>query len=539
MRLFVIVSLFSICACAGFWLQGCAAPDGEKMKAKVDTDAYRMIDHKWKDDFGVKTNYRIDKGQKSPNDISIERTVAAGTILTLPQAVAIAIDHNRVYQSEKEDLYIKALDLRLARHQFEPILFGSGAAEYIKTRRGEAIEDKASVGVQKLLETGAIVGVNVTLSWIDVLSGDARGGLSRMLTVAGTQPLLRGSDPNIVLENLTQAERDLLYQVRSFNRYRKEFVVSIIDQYYEVLKAYDRLENASRNYDVLLNVCSSAEELAGAGRLPQYEFDQAVQDKLVARDTLIQAQKTYKQLLDDFKLSLALQTTTEFGVDYNELEAMREVSMTMPGFSETEAIETAMASRLDLANAYDAVNDAERKVRVALDGTRPDLRLAAAAGLKSKNTSDPTTLGRSRDTAAIGLQFDPQLDKTALENDYRLSLIILEQNRRFYEEKSDTITRDIREVYRDLTEAAQRYQVQTEQLSLAKRRFDNTMALLQYAKANTRDVLDAQKDLYRAQDAATNAMIKYTVSMLRFYLDVEVLAVRADGMWQTTLAAGD
>ena len=65
------------------------------------------------------------------------------------------------------------------------------------------------------------------------------------------------------------------------------------------------------------------------------------------------------------------------------------------------------------------------------------------------------------------------------------------------------------------------------------------MALLQYAKANTRDVLDAQRDLYRAQDAATNAMIKYTVSMLRFYLDVEVLAVRADGMWQTTLAAGD
>ena len=518
-------------------LAGCKASNPAEIKNRVDNNVYRTIDEKWKNDFGVKANYRIDGTNQSPNNVSTERTLPAGTILTLPQAVAIATDHNRVYQTEKENLYIKALDLRLARHQFDPILFGSGEAEYVKARGGTASEENASLGMQKLFATGASIGANVTLSWIDVLSGDARGGLSRILTVAATQPLLRGSDPNIVLENLTQAERDLLYQVRTFNRYRKKFVVSIIAQYYQVLQSYDQLENSRHNYDVLVDVCGNAEKLAEAGRLPRFELDQARQDKLVASDTVVKAEKIYKQTLDDFKLSLAVPTETEFGLDYNELAAMRNVKMTMPVFLEADAIDTAIALRLDLANAFDAINDAERKILVALDSTRPDLRLVAAANLKSKNTSDPVTLRTSRDSAALGLQFDPQLDKVSLENDYRLSLITLDQSRRLYEEKIDTIVRDIREVYRDLAEATKRYKDQTEQLFLAGRRFDNTMALLQYGRANTRDVLDAQRDLYRAQDAATTAMINYAVAMLRFYRDVEVLQVRPDGMWQTTISA--
>jgi hypothetical protein len=58
------------------------------------------------------------------------------------------------------------------------------------------------------------------------------------------------------------------------------------------------------------------------------------------------------------------------------------------------------------------------------------------------------------------------------------------------------------------------------------------MNLLQYSRANTRDVLDSQRDLYRAQDDATEALVNYTVTMFRFYCDVEFLQVRPDGMWQ-------
>ena len=520
--------LIAILLSVNLFSAGCEKPS--EAKNKVDKQAYKMIDEKWRDDFGAKANYRIDKA--SPNDISIDKNIPAGTVLTLPQAVAFATDHNRAYQTQKENLYVKALDLRLARHQFEPILFGASSAEYRKARGGTATEETASLGVQKMFETGGTIGVNLTLAWINILTGDAKGGLAKILTIAGSQPLLRGSDPNIVLENLTQAERNLLYQVRSFNRYRKEFVVSTISQYYQVLQMYDRLANAKNNYNVLSKVCDNAEKLTAAGRLPQFELDQAKQDKLIAKDTVIQAEKNYKRMLDDFKLAMAAGAQSQFELDYNELTAMKDVKMTMPEFSETESIETALAHRLDLANTFDAVNDAERKVLVAIDNLKPDLRVIAAADLKSKNTSDDVTLRKVHDKAEVGLEFDPAFDKVAQEDAYSFALIVVERNRRQYEEKADKISLDIRNDYRNLTESTERYIVQSEQLTLAKKRFDNTTLLLQYGKANTRDVLDAQRDLYRAQDAATDSLIKYTVSMLNFYLDVEILQVRPDGMWQ-------
>jgi hypothetical protein len=45
-------------------------------------------------------------------------------------------------------------------------------------------------------------------------------------------------------------------------------------------------------------------------------------------------------------------------------------------------------------------------------------------------------------------------------------------------------------------------------------------------------VLDAQGDLFDAQNTATEALVAYTVATLNFYRDTEVLGVRPDGMWE-------
>jgi len=520
---------------ASFFVNGCAAPAREPLKAKIDEKVYKIIDTKWQDDFGAKSNYRVSDAIPGPNDIQIEKGVGADGTLTLQQAVAIATAHNRQYQLERENLYSKALDLRLARHVFEPILFGTGAAGYVKDGADEAIEKQSSFGVGKLFSTGAVIGLNVTLSWIDVLTGNARGGLSRILTVAADVPLLRGSDPDIVLENLTQAERDTLYQIRLFNRFRKSFVVAVITQYYQVLQAYDAFRNAEANYKTLTGVYQHAEKLANAGRLPLFELEQARQDMLIAADDHLAAKKLYEQALDEFKLVLALPTELQFALDANELMALRD--MPTPEFSETEAVEAALEHRLDFANAADAIQDAERKVIVALDNMRVGLDIVATTEQSNDNISNPITLAGTKDTAAVGLQLDLNLDKLAEENNYRLALLILQQQRRAYEQMMDTIILEVRRAYRDMAEAADRYKVQSEGLALAKQRFENTMSLLEYGRANTRDVLDAQRDLYRAQDTATEALVNYTIAMLNFYRDAEVLQARPDGMWRIASAS--
>ena len=589
-----------------FGLAGCRQHD---YKAEADEAVYSIIDQKWQDDFGSKVNYKISDVQSSPNDIKIEKAVPASGILTLPQAVAIATTHNRQYQSEKEALYIKALDLRLARHNFEPQFFGGAKGGYVIDGADEGFGMQSNLAFEQLLASGARISTNVTAAWIDILTGNMRSGLTSILSTAITLPLLRGSDSRIVMENLTQAERDTVYQIRLFNRFRKTLVVLTVSQYYLVLQRFDRVKNAENNYETLNDVYERAEKLAKAGRLPLFELNQARQDKLEARDIYIQEEKIYRQALDEFKITLSLPISAEFQLDENELKALSISGLSKPNFSkiqeagrdwlkknmtiealgllekelellkliqpdgidysrddqrnheiyvqldkthkqildelkialplpaesvfsEEDVIKTALTLRLDLANQSDAIYDAGRKVLVAADNLRAGLGLTASTDVSFGKRTDFVTLARAKNIAGLGLELDLPLERMAESNEYRKASITLNQQQRAYNEAVDIVTLQVRQTYRNLNEAAQRHEVYLESLALANKRFKNTFLLLQYGRANTRDVLDAQEDLFDAQNAATGALVGHAVAMLEFYRDVGVLQIRPDGMWE-------
>lgn len=511
-------------------LSGCARHD---YKAEADEKVYKIIDQKWRKEFGSQVNFKISDTEPSPNDIQIVKAIPASGVLTLPQAVAIATAYNREYQLEKELLYTTALDLRLARHEFEPWVFGGASGGYNADRNDEAFGVETNFGFNQLLAAGTRIGINIAAAWVDVFTGNLSGGLASVLSANLTQPLLRGSDRIVVLENLTQAERDTLYQVRSFNRFRKTFVVSVISQYYWVLQKSDAVKNAQEHYNTMQWLYKRVEKLANAGRVPRFfELHRVHQDKLNAEDAYIQAQKEYKQALDEFKITLSLPTTAEFELDDGELEALRAAEMTYPDFSEAEVIEAALGQRLDLANSVDAIVDAERKVLVAADSLGADANLVAAANAISARRANRRTLGPLRKEYDFGLELNLPLDRVAEQNVYRKALITYNQRQREYEEAGDRVALEVRKAYRDLTEAAERYRVRSESLALARKRFKATSLSLQYGRASSRRVLNAQDNLFDAQNAATEALVNYTVATLNFYRDTGVLQVRPDGMWE-------
>jgi outer membrane protein TolC len=514
------------CLCG--WL-GCAQ---HNYKKEADDQVYNIIDQKWDEDFGTKNNYKISDTEPSPNDIQIEKKVTDFGVLTLPQAVALATAYNREYQTQKEALYIKALDLRLTRHDFEYQFFGGASGGYNADRNDEAVGVESNIGFNRLLAGGTRISTELAAAWVDVLSGNLRGGLASILSATVTQPLLRGSDRKVVLENLTQAERDTLYQVRSFNRFRKTFVVSVISQYYGILQKVDAVENARKNYITLAWLYERVEKLANAGRVPLLELERIRQEKLQASNIYSQAEKEYQQALDEFKIVLGLPTTAEIQLDENEFESLRTTEMIEPDFTEDKVIEAALLQRLDLINRVDAIIDAQRKVYVAADGFRADADLVGNVGVTSSKRADRGTLGWMREEYGLGLQIDLPLDRVAEQNVYRKALITLNERQREYELAADTIALEVRQAHRDLTEAAERYKVLVEALELAQQRFNNTFLLLQHGKASSRRVLQAQTDLFAAQNDAGKALLDYTVATLKFYRDTGALQVLPDGMWK-------
>ncbi len=525
--------LCAVCCCFAPFLPGCGP---QNYKAEADEKVYNIIDKKWDDEFGRKVNYKISDVDPDPNSIALEDKPSVSGTITLAQAVAIATAGNREYQTQKELLYTSALDLDLQRHEFENQYFGGAFFGYGRdgVSREEAIAAGANVGFNRLLATGTQISAQIAVSWAKILLGDRLAtGVAPLLGVSVVQPLLRGSSPEVVMENLTQAERDTLYRIRAFNRFRKEFVVSVITQYYQVLELQDIMQNTRRNYNALVDIYEKTKKLTEGGRLPKYELDRVHQEILATVDTYLQTQKQYEQTLDDFKITLAVPTTTELTLDSNELQRLRSAEMTYPDFPETVAVETALLRRLDVVNTADRVIDARRKVRVAADALRAELNLGATLEGESEESFDIPGI----DNVNAIIDLDLPLEREAEKNAYRKALIAVSRARRDYDLARDTTALEIRRAYRDMVEAAERYRIQAEALGVAEKRYSDTKLMLKFGRASSRRLINAQEDLYQARNTATQALVNYTVATMNFYRDSGVLRVLPDGMWRVNSEA--
>jgi len=525
-----VILLCALCAAVGLGMVGGCSPAHYKVQA--DKEAYRIIDDKWQDSFGKKANYTISSVQPSSADIQIEKAVPTSRVMSLAQAVAIATAHNREYQTQKELLYLTALDLTLVRHGFARRWFGTIEAGYARDSEDETVSYGADTGFKQLLADGAAISAGIAIDWMQFLTGDPRTSLGSVLSAGITQPLLRGAGRKVAQENLTQAERTTLYQIRSFNRYRKKFVVSIVSAYYGVLQQRDKVNNARNDYERVAESKQRLQMEAEAGRTPQFEVDQAQTRLLGALNSYVSTQQRYEQMLDEFKIKLALSTDEKLELDQNELKALEKIGISQPDYSLNQAVETALLRRLDLANSRDKIDDKMRKVIVTADSLRAELNLVGGTEVSSTEKTDFDRLRFHEGTYQLGLQADLPFDRKAERNAYRTALISLEQQQRQYEIDMDVVQLGVRQAYRQLKEAAESYRIQKSSLELARKRVESTTLLVEAGRATTRDLLESQDALLDAQNSLTDALVKHAIAKLNFFRDVGILQVRPDGMWQ-------
>lgn len=519
-----VVMILGICG-------GCS-PD--QYKAKADKEVYDIIDDKWQDDFGDKSNYIISDSNvpASPNDITVEKSVPESGVLNLAQAVAIATAHNRSYLRQKEQLYLIALDLTLARHRFARRWFGTVDASYTNNSADESVSSDSRLGFNQLLADGAQIGASVAVDWARFLTGDPRTSLGSVLTATVSQPLLRGRGRKIVQENLTQAERNALYQIRSFSRFRKTFVVSTVSAYYRVLQQKTTVVNAENSYYRLMESQKRLELEAEAGMKSSADVDESRQRTLGAENSWVQAQQRYERVLDEFKVSLTLPADTEVELDPNELQSLELMLTDQVDYTAETAIETGLNWRLDFATSADRVDDAKRKVLLAADNLGAELNLVGSAGVGSTESTKIDRLRFHEGTYTLGLKADLPLDRKAERNAYREALISLEQQERDFEDARDNIELEVRDALRALRAEAEGYRIQKLALELAERRLEAQKMLLDVGQSDTRLLLESEGDLLQAQNDVTGALVDHAIAKMSFFRDIGVLQVKPDGMWE-------
>ncbi len=514
-------------------ISGCKSP--AQLVDQADKDAYAIIKQKWDPNFGEMANYRIYNSVPTYEEIS--KMIPPSHVLSLENAVEIATKYSRAYQSQKESLYTSALSLTSTRHQYERQWFGTFDSQYRNSAGTETETADASAGVEQAFVTagGIIANAGLQVDWYRLLNGDPYTTLGSLLSATVTAPLLGNVAGKSAWENLTQAERNMLYKIRNFNRYRQTFVVNIISQYYQVLQQKESYDITMASYKRQQDSTKQLMLEVEVGQRAQSDADEARQRMLSAENSLISAEQRYEQTLDNFKITLSLPTEAEITLDPNELTALKNIGVSQPEYSAEDAINIAMDKRLDLANTRDSLEDTQRKLVLAREGIGIQAQLVATSNVKSPSENNQyTKLQFEKGTYSLALQSDLPFDQLAERNQYREALITVQQQERSYDEDLDRIKLEVRQDYRDLVQTTRSYEIQTLSLELAQRRVDQQRMLLDLGQGTVRLLLDSEDALVQAQNQVVAALVDHTLSKLNFYSDIGILQVKPDGMWETS-----
>ncbi|MFO0847491.1 MAG: TolC family protein [Gemmataceae bacterium] len=256
--------------------------------------------------------------------------IPPGGTLKLDQtkAVEIALLNNRDLQSAREDVYLSALALTLNRFDFDVQWFARTAPTY--TRIGASslpfeantLDVTSGAGFHRNLAAGGQLLVNFANSFVWEFTGKTHtvtGNLGGQLI----QPLLRGFGRDVRLEGLTQGERDVLYAVRDYARFRKQFWAGVaVDSsgYLNLLLLQQNVRNAQANLKSQEQNYAVVQEQFRGGRKSVVDVDQILQGLLSARRDVIQAELALQTALDQFKLRLGLPPRLPVEVDDSYLD---------------------------------------------------------------------------------------------------------------------------------------------------------------------------------------------------------------------------
>jgi outer membrane protein TolC len=405
----------------------------------------------------------------------------------------------------------------------------------------------------------------LAINLANLLTQGGASSLGLSVDTSVSIPLLRGAGQHIVTEPLTQAERNVVYQIWNFERFKHTFAVSIARDYFSVLQQMDQVTNAQEKYRSAIASARWSRRRADAGRLSEVQVDQAVQSELRARNSWISVQQQLKSRLDSFKSSIGLPPDAHIELDPNDLRQLRvraaklveEITQALRAgtletappadapvelvpasyedagpleMNEPVAVKLALENRLDLHVALGGVYDAQRQVVVKADALRAGLTLGGSANF-SDNDDDGSLHFEGGRYAAL-LSLDLPIERTKERNDYRNSLIDLERATRTVQTLEDQIKLSIRNELRTLLESRESLKIQAQAVVVAEKRVRSSNLFLEAGRIQIRDLLDAQDSLLSAQNSLTQAVVNYRIAELELQRDIDVLKVNEQGLWQ-------
>ncbi len=448
--------------------------------------------------------------------------------LDLTDVLIYAIENGREYRFAEEDYLLEALRLISERHLWGPRLSNDTTVELFAIGNNDLYDSSARLVNDLRVTQRFPYGGEISAS----LLASATGDLHRQVAGENTSsldllfsldiPLLRGAGW-VAREPLLQAERNVVYAARQFERFRRQYVVDITTDFLQLVVDQQGIRNTEANVTMLEGFEDRELALAEAGRSPPFEAAQAAQRTLQTRDGLNNQQERYRLDLDRFKVRIGMPDEQPVNI------VASSPGLPIPQIEFDDAVRAAMAYRLDLQNRRDFIDDARRGVNNARNDLLADLDLAASA--VPTGVVDASSTGINFDlrdtTYRASIVFGLPIDRTIERSNLRQSQVDLERSVRDYEQFRDTVAVQVRRAVRNIDTALFSRQLQEENVRVSRLRLAQIDAAPD--RADARDRTESATALLAAQDAYLDARRDLQVAILLYLLDSGQLRIEPNG----------
>ena len=207
-----------------------------------------------------------------------------------------------------------------------------------------------------------------------------------------------------------------------------------------------------------------------------------------------------------------------------------------------ESVEFGVASRLDLMNDRAEVMDARRRVEIAGNQLESVLDLVVEGDLGTSGGNRPVDFRGSSSSFRVGVAFTTPLDQISEQNNYRSSLIDYQRARRAYIASQDSVKLNIRQDWRQIDVLKQNFETARQAIRFAALQYDSAVeeanAPVQQGQGRQNqslNLLNALRDVLRAQEDLISFWIDYERGRINIYRDMGIMDIGEDGIWNDSV----
>lgn len=424
------------------------------------------------------------------------------TSLSLDEAIRLALAQNINLQAARDRVNSADIALERARSEFGIKIRPEVSGFF---QQGEDLNQSYSVRISRKFPIGG------------ELSGQAKSRIDDAVeenryqtdvTISYTQPLLKGRGTLATTTELVSAERNIQSQYRALLMAQQQLMINVATAYYGIVRDQMLVEVNLRALERANTLLRAAEAKLKVGMASKMDVFRAELQVLTAENGLVDARESLENTKRHFNLLLGVELGAEFVLStplkYEPVE-----------FDQELLVQQAMEQRLELQDAYEDVNDAERRLKIARQNLYPPLDLSIRYTLSGDGDAFDKSWNLDEDRWGMGVSSSFDFNVASDQATYQQAQLAYNGAIRALLTTEQDILLDVLQTMTSVRQAEARVYLQEQSVSQSEKQLE--LAEIRYKKglSDNLDVIDAEEALMKARTSYYGAVVQHLIAKLK------------------------